>query len=244
MKQITIFAIFFAIVINMGISDQLHKKRWEFNDLDEWQDDSQNNSPKSYVLANGKLRISTRKQTKDRVKIRTIRRYGTGEYTWRVYAPTMGKGDQASVGAFLYKDDTHEVDFEIGFGTASIRDELKAKNDDLVCYCTSQGFPESTSQVLVKKEAWYTLSIKITCSKNGNYLIKWFVNGEQAKQLQTDFGSEISFTIHCSVENLVFMGDHIPTQESYALFDYVEFRPYQSTPNQPDTVTNVDKPHP
>ena len=41
-------------------------------------------------------------------------RFGAGKYTWRVYVPAMGKGDQASIGVFLYRDDQHEIDSEIG----------------------------------------------------------------------------------------------------------------------------------
>jgi hypothetical protein len=59
----------------------------------------------------------------------------------------------------------------------------------------------------------------ITHGKDDNYLVTWFVNDRQVKKLQTRFGDEITFTVHCSVENLAFMGDHLPTQENYALFD-------------------------
>ena len=34
--------------------------RWDFGNLDGWKDGSQNNSPPSYAVAKGKLRISTR----------------------------------------------------------------------------------------------------------------------------------------------------------------------------------------
>ena len=27
----------------------------------------------------------------------------------------------------------------------------------------------------------------------------------------------------CSVENLLFIGDHIPAQDNYGLFDYMEY---------------------
>ena len=224
MNRIMTIAIFF-IMAQPCNAEQVRKPRWEFNDLKAWQDDSQNNSPKRYAVTEGRLRIAARKQTRDRVKIRTIRRFGVGRYTWRIFVPAMGKGDQASIGAFLYRDDKHEVDFEIGYGKAKLRDTLKAKDDDLVCYCTSQGFPYSSSQVLVKRDTWHTFSITIAPGKNNHYSITWWVDGKQTKQLQTSFGSEISFTVHCSVENLTFMGDHIPTQENYALFDYVDFLP-------------------
>ena len=87
------------------------------------------------------------------------------------------------------------------------------------------GHPYSSSQLLIESEAWHKLSIEVGYGKNGDYLIKWVVDGKQVKQLQTSFGDDITFTVHCSVENLLFIGDHIPTQENYAIFDYVEFTP-------------------
>lgn len=199
--------------------------RWDFDTLDGWQDDSQGNSPHSYHLDKGTLRMSTRANTRDRVKVRTTERFGAGTYTWRVYTPAMGKGDQASIGAFLYRDDKHEVDFEIGHGKAAVRDKLKAADTDLVCYCTSQGHPFSSTPFLVERDAWHTLSIALKPNAAGHYEIAWSVDGTQLKQLQTSFGTETTFTAHCSVENLTFIGDHIPAQDNYALFDWFEFLP-------------------
>ena len=197
-----------------------------FENMDGWVDNSAEGSLHSYTITDGVLRLSTRLETRDRVKIRTVNRFGAGRYVWRVYVPAMGKGDQTSIGAFLYKDDQHEIDFEIGYGTATVREELNARDTDLVCYCTSQGHPSSSSQRLIKREAWYTFAMDITHGKDGNYLVTWFVNDEEVKQLQIHFGDETTFTTHCSVENLTFMGDHIPTQENYALFDSVEVKSY------------------
>lgn len=225
MKIITCSVLTAMSIVSGGYASTDVVFRANFDDLEGWRNDSSQHSPQSYGLSNGMLRISTRAQTRDRVKVRTDKRFGAGKYTWRVYVPTMGKGDQASIGAFLYKDDRHEVDFEIGYGSAKLRKELAAKETDLVCYSTSQGHPFSSSQVLIKREAWYVLTIDITYGKDGNYLIRWFVDGKEIKQLQTNFGDQITFTAHCSVENLTFIGDHSPTQENYALFDYVEIRP-------------------
>ena len=36
-------------------------------------------------------------------------------------------------------------------------------------------------------------------------------------------GKKTKFKILCSVENLHFMGDHIPTIHNYVLFDFVEY---------------------
>jgi len=197
--------------------------RWDFDDLTGWVDDSQNNSPRSYRIEEGRLRMWTRARTRDRVKVRTVSRFSGGWYGWRVYVPRMGPGDQASIGAFLYRDDKHELDFEIGYGTAKLRQDLGATAEDLVCYCTSQGHPYSSTQVLVKAGQWYSLVIELVQGSDKPYLIRWLVNGSLVKELQTTIATDISFTIHCSVENLSFIGDHIPQQENHALFDYVSF---------------------
>jgi len=211
-----------------------------FETLDGWEDDSAEGSPHSYSIENGVLRMTTRPETRDRVKISTSQRFGAGRYIWRVYVPAMGVGDQASIGAFLYHDDKHEVDFEIGYGTAALRGKLNAQETELVCYCTCQAYPYSSSQILIAREAWYNLSMDITHGKDGNYLVTWFVNDRQVKKLQTRFGDEITFTVHCSVENLTFMGDHLPTQENYALFDAVEVKPYDTTeePSEEEIIPN------
>ncbi len=199
----------------------------DFTSLTLWRDDSTTGSPKSYEIIDkekGLLRMSTRAGTKDRVKVATTQKFSAGEYTWRVFVPEMGVGDQASIGAFLYQDDRHEIDFEIGYGTKELRNELGAKEDELVCYLTSQGFPHSSTQLLLKRKKWYECSIKLSYAENGKYLIEWFLNGVKVKTLQTDFSEETEFTVLCSVENLSFLGDHLPRRDNYAIFDYFEFR--------------------
>ena len=172
------------------------------------------------------LRIETRKGSRDRVKITHSRRnFGQGRYSWRVYVPPMGAGDQASIGAFLYRDDTHEFDFGIGYGKAALRDTLGCGPGDLVCYCTSQGFPFSSSQLKVRAGRWYTLAIDLAVPKDDNYLylVNWQIDGRVVKTLQTGIKSDVKFGIHCSLENLAFLGDHLPKQDNYALFDWMEF---------------------
>jgi hypothetical protein len=199
----------------------------DFKSLALWEDDSTEGSPKSYKIIDkekGLLRISTRAGTMDRVKIATRQKFSAGEYKWRVFVPNMGIGDQASIGAFLYQDDLHEIDFEIGYGTSKLRNSLGAKADELVCYLTSQGGPHSSTKVLLKSEKWYECSIKISFAKNDNYLIEWFLNDVKVKTLQTEFSEETEFKAVCSVENLSFLGDHLPTKDNYAIFDFFEFK--------------------
>lgn len=220
-RVVASMAIFLLVVGSRSLADE-GEFRSDFVDLKGWLNDSSKGSPQSYSFNDSILRMSTRPDTRDRVKIRTKRRFGVGRYSWRVFVPEMGEGDQASIGAFLYKSDKHEIDFEIGYGKESLRKKLKASSGDLVCYCTSQGNPASSDQILIESKNWYVLSIELSRGKDGNYLIKWFVDEKQVKELQSNFGDEITLTAHCSVENLIFLGDHIPKQENYALFDYFE----------------------
>jgi len=197
----------------------------DFNNLDGWSDDSTADSPKSYKIVNGTLYMSTRANSKDRVKIATTKRLGLGEYKWRVFCPSFGKGDQASIGAFLYKDDKNEIDFEIGYGTEKLRKKLNAKSDDLVCYLTTQGNPYHSSQILLKRDKAYTLSIKLTKNETNHLNIQWAVDGKTVKTFRSKISADHTFTAHCSLENLVFMGDHIPKKKSWTKFDYFTFTP-------------------
>lgn len=182
--------------------------------------------PESVVAKDDGIHIKTRAGTWERVKIATTdRAFGAGTYTWRVHVPAMGKGDMASVGAFIYRDDKHEVDFEVGYGKADLRRKLKTADDELVCYCTNQGFPYGTSQVNLKADAWYTFAIELVPRKDGNLTIRWTIDGRKVKELESQMPATTLFGIHCSVENLKFLGDHQPTRDHEAVFGGVSFAP-------------------
>ena len=53
-----------------------------------------------------------KRQNGDRFKVQTTTQFGSGCYEWRIYVPKFGMNDRASIGAFLYFDDGHELDFE------------------------------------------------------------------------------------------------------------------------------------
>jgi len=195
-----------------------------FNLNQYWTDASQNNSPMSYQLENNYLKITTRALTPDRVKVKTVKsHFGLGVYKWRVYAPAFELNAQCSIGAFIYKNDLTEIDFEIGSGTSQLRDELNAQADDLVIYCTSQGQPFSSSQFLLKSEQWHQLKLKLSVGDNNNYKIEWFLNNTLLKTLQTAIPITNLFGIYNSLENLGFIGNQLPTSENYTYFDSFSF---------------------
>lgn len=198
-------------------------KTWNFNDLNEWEDATQIGQP-NYWIDNGSLRIFTNANSWERVKVKSVATYATGSYSWRVYVPAMGEGDMASIGAFLYNNDTHELDFEIGYGDQAIRQELNAASDDLIVYNTSQANPYHSFQSKIKREQWYTFTIQLTLNAKKKYVATWKIDNVILSSATLTYGTATKFKIFCSVENLTFMGDHIPYSQNYALFDWVEFK--------------------
>ena len=59
--------------------------------------------------------------------------------------------------------------------------------------------------------------------KDGNLLARWSIDGHKVKELATKIPETTRFGIHCSVENLKFLGDHQPTRDHEAVFDRVSF---------------------
>lgn len=198
-------------------------KEWNFNNLDGWEYGHQDNNPDNqYILENGYLRIFTRANSVDRKKVHTVERiYTTGRYTWRTHIPQMGIGDQCSVGSWIYHDDQHELDFEVGYGKDTVRKELNAAPNEMIAYMTSQAYPFSSVPVVIKT-GWHLFEIDLTL-KNGNYYITWLIDNEPKHELQLEFGKDIAFHIFCSVENLKFIGEQPAQQENSGLFDFVRY---------------------
>lgn len=195
---------------------------WNFNDLTAWEDATQVGLP-NYWTENGNLTIFTNPNTWERTKIKTLSTFTTGIYTWRIFVPEMGIGDMASIGAFLYNNDTHELDFEIGYGKEITRTELNAAPDELIVYMTSQGNPFQSLPTKIKRGQWHTFSMQLSLNSSRKYQVNWYINGVQTATAQLNYGTKSKFKIFCSLENLTFMGDHIPSIQNYALFDYVEY---------------------
>lgn len=201
-----------------------NNKKWDFDNLDGWIYAHQDDNPSHQCeFENGILKIYTRAQSWDRKKVRTVaKKYTSGRYTWNTYIPLMGEKDQASVGSWIYCDDQHELDFEVGYGNAEIRQKLNALPDEMIAYMTSQDFPGSSVPIKIKT-GWHRFEIDLTM-KDDKYYITWIIDKKKRHELQLQYGNEISFHIFCSVENLKFIGDQIPHQENYGLFDFVKYK--------------------
>jgi hypothetical protein len=231
MPRLSPFVLPVALFLG-AIAHAAEARVWKFEKLaPDWvREGSSPDAPKEAVsLAGGKVAITARANTWDRVKITTVARdFGTGTYTWVVNVPAMGMNDMASIGAFIYRDDQHELDFEIGSGTAALRKKHGAAPDELLCYCTNQKFPFSSSIFKIKGGAKYTLKLELLPRAGGKLLARWSVDGKQLTELATELPADTKFGIHCSVENLKFLGDHQPKRTHTATFESVSFTPYSA----------------
>ena len=184
-----------------------------------WIDNSWK-SPASYFLDNNQLKITTRSNSVDRVKIRSKRKFTTGIYTWRIFVPEFKLHEQVSIGAFLYHNqkEEFEFDFEIGSGQKMDREKINLKNNEAIVFCVSQFSPSNSSHFAVNMNAYSEFKMELI-DVDGFYLVKWFINNQLVKTLQTKVKSTIKFRVHNSLENLHFMGDVKTSSENYVLFD-------------------------
>ena len=199
-----------------------------FNSEEEFQKNWKDNSwksPASYELENGNLKITARANSKDRVKIRSKNTFTTGIYTWRIFVPEFKLFEQVSIGAFLYHNSSKEFefDFEIGSGQQKDRERLQLKDNEAIVYCVSQFSPSSSHQFAIQMNAWSNFTMELI-DINGFYLVRWFINSTKVKELQTRVKANIPFKVHCSLENLHFMGDKPTTKNNFVLFDYFEYK--------------------
>ena len=208
MKQVTSFTENFH-------NEEAFKANWTNN---SWK------TPASYKLENSTLKIITRPNTNDRVKIRSKQKFTTGTYIWRIFIPEFKIYEQVSIGAFLYHNqkEEFEFDFEIGSGKKIDREKLNLKKNEAIVYCVSQFSPSNSSQFLVKTNSYSDFKMELI-DVDGFYLVKWFINDKLLKTLQTNVRSNINFKVHCSLENLHFMGDLQTTSINHVLFDSFRF---------------------
>lgn len=228
--SLKLLSLFLALIMfscaaqnyNTKTKTVLRTLKWDFNDLNEWDDATQVGEA-NYSIEDGKLRMFTHANTWERTKLKSAAKYREGSYSWRVYIPKLGKGDMTSIGAFLYANNSHEIDFEIGYGDKELRKELNAQSNEVVVYMTSQSNPHYSFLSKIETEKWHTLNITLQLNSKKKYVATWKIDDTTMTSTTLNYGKRSKFKIFCSVENLHFMGDHIPTFQNYTLFDFVEY---------------------
>ncbi|MBL4745919.1 MAG: hypothetical protein JKY08_06100 [Flavobacteriaceae bacterium] len=186
--------------------------------FEKWMEDAYSFGG-DFTVENGILAIKNHANQSDRTKLKTKKNsYGYGSYTWEIYTSKRDLFDQTSLGAFLYYNDEHEIDFEIGSGKETERTKLNAQEDDQLIYCVIQGNPDDSHPYLIKEEQWHTIMIKLSPASSGNYLATWFLNGNLLQKVVLEFNDEFRFHVFCSLETLNFIGDTIPNRENKGLF--------------------------
>ena len=222
--------------------------KWQFTNTDEWLNASQGENAdvsQTFVESNSEaedgkvIKIYTEANTQQRKKLKSKKQYGAGLYTWRTYISDLGVTERVSIGSWLWNSDKHELDFEVGSGTAKERETLAAADDEVIAYITSQDNPFVQQKVKIKKNAWHTFKIDLQLVGD-KYFATWLIDEVKCAAQQLNYGQEHPFHIFCSTENLKFIGDNWPYQDHYGLWDYVSYTPYPYaiTPVEPTTQVN------
>jgi hypothetical protein len=162
--------------------------------------------------------------------------FGYGRHQWRIYVTPRSPADaQASVGAFLYSDDTHELDFECGPGKNAARASATLKHlggstgpaqaNEMLCYATSQAGPFVSTPTAVTYDAWHVYEIALA-DNAGNYDATWRIDDIVVESETLSYGAAAAkFAAFISVENLSFIGETYPTVRNDAYFDWFRHRP-------------------
>lgn len=198
-----------------------YTKKWSASDLGNWK---KVGNEQQIMMDNNYLKIITQANTNDRIKVYNDEMaFKEGNYEWKVYISDLELKSRCSIGAFIYHDDLHEIDFEIASGTSELRNSYNAQDDEVLVFMTSQGNPFVQEIVTIKKNQWVTLNLNLEI-KDDKYYCTWMIDGKVGFEQQLNFGKEVSFSIFSSLENLNFSGDFLPTTQQYTLFDYVSYK--------------------
>ena len=236
MKKFFVFLVLFSAVevaCSKGLEtddDTVVSERFTASDIIDWTYEHQDTSTVNPCSLEGNVVcIKTRANTYDRAKLHTDKLYQDGTYTWKTYIPEVGEGDMTSVGSWIYCDDQHEVDFEVGYGTAEMRQKAHCSDGQLVACMTNQAFPYKSGYVPIDP-GWHEFTIDMDlydASGKGAmfYEITWSIDGVEKQTLQTQYGtSSATFRIYVSVENLKFIGSHIASQDNVGKFEWITFK--------------------
>lgn len=183
-----------------GVLDKQKQKLWNFDSMEGWITANQGNDPVNHASIEGNIQCSDGKalkifvnaNTQQRKKIRTVQQYGSGLYTWRTYISDLGEVERTSIGSWLWHDDKHELDFEVGSGTAKERLALGLTSDEVIAYITSQDNPWLQQKVGITKNAWHEFQIDLKLVGN-KYFATWLIDKQPYAMQQLSYGEEIPF---------------------------------------------------
>ncbi|RUS18867.1 hypothetical protein BC937DRAFT_88253 [Endogone sp. FLAS-F59071] len=169
-----------------------------------------------------------------------------GTHSWRVYVPLFHAGDISSIGSFIYANDYQEFDFECGYGSKTMRGQLKISNltTSMACALTSQSISGNSwstmdsTWTVISSETWHIFQLRMDIMRDDTWHVTWIIDGVEVKRSQQKWGppdmKKGGFTPFCSLENIWWMGDYgnppkfptgTPRTPNTAAFDYYSFIP-------------------
>lgn len=228
-------AYFYLIIICLALmgwtacsspvaQNEYEVKEWDFDNLEGWYFYHQDTaSICNFALRDGELVMGTRAGTTDRSKMHSIdTTFTSGTYTWRVHVPDILPGERMCISGFLYHDNRHELDIEIGPGQTWVRRAEGVAPGLLLASLTSLGFPYLSSYTPVRP-GWHEIQIVLALDNDNHYVASWLIDGVVCQRCNLEYGPEVSFRIGCSAENLKFIGDTPTTKDYYVRFDKMTY---------------------
>ena len=206
-----------------GEHNDIYDRTWSAREIFETWNYSHQDTSTVYLayMQEDTLCIKTRANTYDRIKFSNEVIYTSGTYTWKTFIPEFNPGDRTSVGSWIYCDDHHEADFEVGYGTDEARREAGCSENEVVACMTNQDYPFTSSYTPILP-GWHIFSIRLD-TVDGDYEIHWSIDGVEKKVQRVGFGPETAFRIFVSVENLDFIGTHIASADNVGRYEWVNF---------------------
>ena len=189
--------------------------------LADWVDGSQAGAGPANYSASAASKLVFRVEAASRFRPKLHHKWtfvGPGRFEWRAYVPAFARGDWASLGAFLYRNDTLELDFEIGYGTDARRTAAGLTTADttiMLAHLTSQAQDGAnpatlTQQVVpISGNAWHNLTLQLDLQPDRTYTVRWWIDGTAVAAAPQQWGPADfpGFYAFCSLENLPFMSD-------------------------------------
>ncbi|MDR1737962.1 MAG: hypothetical protein LBR66_03980 [Candidatus Symbiothrix sp.] len=155
--------------------------------------------------------------------------YQTGAYTWRIYVPQLGVGEQFLALCNLGLTANEDLSYSIGifYGTEANRAAASPAptENQLLLRCYAD-VPEMLQVKAIDGGQEYTLELNVTLVDEC-YYVEWLLDGAVITAVQSNYTPEYtSFRMICGVmSNGGWQGSINCTQDYTAKWDYVQYAP-------------------
>ena len=148
--------------------------------------------------------------------------FTSGLYSWRTFIPSLKEGEKADVGAWIYCDDHHAVDFAVGWGSGEERRKAHCLPGEVLAYMTNRDGPYASDCVPVST-GWHEFALRLDVV-DGLYEIHWIIDGREKKHQMVNFGLETAFRIGVGGDSFQWVKFQGSTRENAKPSNYSDYK--------------------